>query len=118
VLLPGETNAPGTDTGIIGTPTELSLSGSGGLEPVTVMAVDKTFHPVSGVLDTISLTSTDTGPVGGISNGNVAMVNGVASFTGPTSYGFGDEGLWTITATDTTSTNIAPATSSPVTVGP
>jgi hypothetical protein len=118
VLLPGETNAPGTATGIIGTPTELSLSGSGGLEPVTVMAVDKNFYPVSGVLDTISLTSTDTGPVGGLSNGNVAMVNGVATFTGPTSYGFGDQGTWTITATDETSTNIAPDTSLPVVVGP
>ena len=118
VLLPGETNAPGTATGITGTPEELSLSASGGLEPVTVMAVDKNFYPVSGVLDSISLTSTDTGPVGGLSNGNVAMVNGTASFTGSADYSFGDEGTFTITATDETSTNIAPATSSSVTVGP
>ncbi|MGC9942124.1 MAG: hypothetical protein ABSE48_09830, partial [Verrucomicrobiota bacterium] len=118
VLLPGETNAPGTATGIVGTPTEVSLGGSGGLEPVTVLAVDKTFHPVSGVVDTISLTSTDTGPIGGLSNGNVAMVNGVATFTGSSAYGFGDEGTFTITATDVTSTNIPTATSASVTVGP
>jgi hypothetical protein len=116
VVLPGQTNAPGTATGLVGTPTAVSL-GAGGLENVTVLAVDKNYYPVSGVLDTISVSSTDSS---GISPNPVAMVNGVASFTGSSAYAFGTQGTYTITATDTTSTstNIAPATSSSVTVGP
>jgi hypothetical protein len=123
VLLPGETNAPGTATGKIGSPTPVSLSGSSGNEDVTVMAVDKNFNPISGVQDTIGLTSTDTGPVGGTSPNSIAMVNGVATFSdgvapngGP--YAFGDQGTFTITATDTSNTNIAATASSPVVVGP
>jgi hypothetical protein len=117
VLLPGEANAPGTTTGKTGTPTPVSL-GAGGLENVTVNAVDATFHIINGVTDTIHLTSTDGGPNGGVTPINVAMVNGTASFTGQSGYAFGDEGTFTITATDETTTTIAPATSSSVTVGP
>jgi hypothetical protein len=115
VLLPGETNAPGTVTGKIGTPTPVSL-GAGGIENVTVNAVDATFHIISGINDTIHLTSTDGE---GVSPNNVAMVNGTASFTGQSGYAFGDQGTFTITATDETSgSTLAPGTSSSVTVGP
>ena len=123
VLLPGETSAPNTATGKTGSPTPVSLSADNGLEDVTVMAVDKTFNPVSGVEDTIGIDSDDTGPVGGTFPNPVAMVNGVATFSdgvapngGP--YAFGDTGTFTITATDATNTNIATAASSPVVVGP
>jgi hypothetical protein len=117
VLLPGESNAPGTSTGKTGTPTPVSI-GDGGLENVTVNAVDATFHIISGVSDTIHLTSTDGGPAGGVSPNDVAMVNGTASFTGGDGYAFGDDGSFTITAVDQTSTNLVSNTSSPVTVGP
>jgi hypothetical protein len=123
VLLPGETNAPGTATGKIGSPTPVSLNASSGNEDVTVIAVDNNFYPVSGVADTIGLTSTDTGPVGGTFPNPVSMVNGVATFSDGVSphggpYAFGDQGTFTITATDSSNTNIAAAASSPVVVGP
>jgi hypothetical protein len=70
------------------------------------------------VTDTISLSSTDGGPVGGVAPVSQNMVNGVASFSGDGGYSFGDEGTFTITATDKSNPGIAPATSSSVTVGP
>jgi hypothetical protein len=81
VLLPGETNAPGTATGIVGTPTPVDLqTGTQGGATVTVLAVDPRFYPVGGVTDTISITSTDSG--GQVLNGSptAAMVNGMAQF--------------------------------------
>jgi hypothetical protein len=114
VLLPGETNAPGTATGKTGTPTPVSFA-DGGIENVTVNAVDATYHIISGVTDTISLSSTDDG---GVSPLNVAMVNGTASFTGSSGYAFGDQGTFTITATDVTNGTISAGTSSSVVVGP
>jgi hypothetical protein len=117
VLLPGETNAPGTATGKTGTPTSVSL-GAGGMEDVTVNAVDATYHIINGITDTISLSSTDAGPVGGVSPLNLSMVNGTASFTGSSGYAFGDQGAFTITATDVTNTKLTAGTSSSVTVGP
>jgi hypothetical protein len=118
VLLPGETNAPGTATGKIGTPTPVSLSANNGLENVTVNAVTANYQIVNSVTDTISLSSTDGGPVGGVAPVSQNMVNGVASFSGDGGYSFGDEGTFTITATDKSNPGIAPATSSSVTVGP
>jgi len=117
VLLPGETIAPGTLTGKTGTPTAVSLGG-GGFENVTVLACDSTYHPIPAVTDKIQLSSTD----GGAILPNAAnLVNGAITFgvTGGTSpLAFGTTGAWTVSASDTTVTNIATAVSSPVTVGP
>ena len=55
ILLPGETNAPGTATGKIGTPIPQSIAGT----DVTVNAVDASFHIVGGVTDSIRLTTSD-----------------------------------------------------------
>ena len=120
VVLPGETYAPGTATGKKGTPTPVSLSNNSGEEDVTVYAVDPKFYPVSGLTDSISLTTTDLG-ASGILPPAQTMVNGVATFNlanAPYTFLFFDAGTWTITATDTTETSIPPATSASVTVGP
>jgi hypothetical protein len=113
VLLPGETNAPGTATGIKGTPTPVDLqSGTQGGAPVTVMAVDSRFYPVGGITDSITLTSTDASGI--VLNGanSAPLVNGVASFD----WYFETPGTQTVTATDTTDTSIQPATSASVQV--
>jgi hypothetical protein len=116
VLLPGETNAPGTATGKIGTPTQQSLSGSG--TDVIVNAVDATFHIVNGPTDLIQLTCSDGSA--SLPN-NLAMVNGTASFTGVNNVLWGSQSspTFTVTATDVApATTIPPATSAPVVVGP
>jgi hypothetical protein len=110
VLLPGETNAPGTATGITGTPTPVDLI-AGGSAPVTVLAVDSRFFPVGGITDSINLTSTDS--AGGLLGANPApMVNGVVTFD----WLFGTAGSQTVTATDNSNTAIPPATSETVQV--
>jgi hypothetical protein len=117
VLLPGETNAPGTVTGKTGTPIPVSL-GAGGFVNVTVNAVDPTYHIVPGVNDTIRLTCDD---LFSILPNDAALVNGSITFgvTGATEpLAFGSTGSWTVTATDTSVTNIAAVVSSPITVGP
>jgi hypothetical protein len=105
VLLPGETNAPNTLTGKVGSPTPIS---AGSEVDVTVNAVDKTFHLVSST-DTISLATTDTGAA---VPSPAALVNGTVTMQ----LYLNDTGSWTVTATNTTSTNIPAATSSPITV--
>lgn len=119
VLLPGETNAPGTLTGKVGSPTPVSL-GAGGFINVTVNAVDSSFNIIPGVSDIIELTSDDAFSI--LPN-NAGLVNGSVTFgvTGATQpLAFGSEGTWTITASDVSvfSTNIPEAASSPVSVGP
>jgi hypothetical protein len=113
ILLPGQTNAPDTTLGYVGTPDPQSLSA---VTDVTVNAVDSTFHIISGVTDQIQLTSSDTSAY---LPDPVAMVNGTASFSEGSGLLFGSEGTWTVTAMDTTSTTITNSvTSAPVTVGP
>jgi hypothetical protein len=113
VLLPGETNAPGTATGIKGTPTAVDLqSGTQGGAPVTVLAVDSRFYPVGGITDSITLTSTDASGIVLSGNNTASMVNGVASFD----WYFETPGTQTVTATDNTTTTIPPATSESVQV--
>jgi hypothetical protein len=110
VLLPGETAAPGTPTGKTGTPTPVSL-GAGGLITFTVNAVDPNWNPVTGITDTIAITSSDgsaTLPLNG------ALVNGTATFT----VQFATTADQTITATDVTTATILPNTSSQVSVTP
>jgi hypothetical protein len=105
VLLPGETSAPGTATGKTGTPTVESVDG---LVTVTVNMVDSTWHLVSSS-DSISLSSS-TDPSAGTATGS--LVGGTAQIT---DWYFDAAGSQTITASDTTSTNILSNTSSAVT---
>ncbi len=115
ILLPGQTNAPGTVLGYVGTPTPQSFSGSG--TDITVNAVDSAFHIISGVSDIIKISTT---PGGNFLPTDTAMVNGTATFTGGNNLLWGSEGTFTVTATDiaVTATNISPVVSAPVTVGP
>jgi len=106
VLLPGETNAPNTLTGKIGTPTPVT---AGSEVDVRVNAVDATYHIVN-VADTVGLTTTDTSAS---VPSNAAMANGTITFT--TLY-LNTPGSWTVTATDQDNPLIPPATSSPITV--
>jgi hypothetical protein len=109
VLLPGETNAPGTVSGKIGTPIPQSVSTP---TSVTVNAVDATWHIVSGSFDQIQLSTTDGSAFlptpASLSNGSVTF----------TTLLFQTQGSWTVTATDTTDGTKTPNTSSSVTVGP
>jgi len=111
VILPGETNAPGTLTGKTGTPTTLSAGGPP-IETVTVNACDANWNVMTGITDMVNLTTTDTGAS---IPGDTAMVSGTVTFPPLL---FSGQGTFTVTASDTTNTNILSNTSSPVTVGP
>jgi hypothetical protein len=111
VLLAGETNAPNTATGKIGTPLPFSLSASGGLLSFVVVAVDARWFPVSGVTDTLSFSDND----GGIYTAPYALVNGAGQFTVFFSQQASNVA---ITATDATTPTITPNTSGSFTVGP
>jgi hypothetical protein len=110
VLLPGETNAPNTATGKIGMPLSYSESASNDLVDVTatVLAVDSKWNPIPGINDTIAITDNDSG----IYPNNAPLVNGMGQFSVYYFNSTPESGI-IITATDTTSTNIAPAPSSP-----
>ncbi len=110
VLLPGETNAPGTVTGKVGTPTAISL-GNGGAGNVTINAVDSTYHIVTVSGDMISLTSSDA-------SATLPAAAALANGTVTEQVFFGSTGNFTVTATDTTTATIPAVTSSSVTVGP
>ena len=110
VLLPGETNAPNTVSGVVGTPTPISLTGpSSGTAAVTVNACDANWNivPVNG--NNIVFSSSDgfasLPASGGFSNG---------SFTG--TIGFSTTGSQTVTATP--ASGYSAATSLPVTINP
>jgi hypothetical protein len=109
VLLPGETNAPNTLTGKTGTPTPANV---GDLVDVTVNAVDATWNIVNVSGDNINLTTTDgsaTTPL------DAPLANG--TLTGPNQVIlFGSPGSFTVTAKDTTHTNILSSTSASLTV--
>ena len=107
VLLPGETNAPNTLTGKVGTPSPVA---SGAFVTVTINAVDSTFHIVSS-LDTIALTSTQVSDIMPV---DAALVSGTLQ----TSVQVGDPGDRTFTATDVTDGSKTPGTSSTQTVTP
>lgn len=116
LLLPGETAAPGTPTGKTGSPVPQQL---GVPFQFTVKAVDSEWFPVSGVDNTIRLTSTDESAVvnWGYLPFETPLVNGV--FTPPTesSY-FGTPGTWTIKVEDVTDPTKQSYTSAPVVVNP
>jgi hypothetical protein len=102
VLMPGETNAPFTTTGKIGKPNDQP---SGSYVTVTVNAVDADWSVVSSCLDTVHLTSSDSGAV--IPN-DAALVNGTATFE----VLLVTAGNQTVTAADVTNAKVAAGTSS------
>lgn len=107
VLMPGETNAPGTATGKTGTPTPQTV---GTPVQVTVNAVDNSWHLVNSS-DTIHLTSNDSGaalPTDG------ALANGTANFN----VTFSAAGNFSVTASDVTDPTKASSTSASTTVSP
>ena len=107
VLLPGETNAPGTVSGKIGTPTPVNNSTD---VHFTVNACDSTWNIVNASGDFIHLTSsTDPQFVG---QSDAALANGTVQMIGD----FLTTGSQTVTVTDTSNTNITAGVSSPVTV--
>lgn len=114
VLLPGETNAPGTVSGKVGTPVAQSV-GVG--FDVTVNACDASWHIISSAPShMIHLTSSDTAPSGATLPPDAALVNGTVDFNPSTIGGviLNDAGSWTITASDATG-GLTSGTSSSVT---
>jgi hypothetical protein len=117
VLLPGQTNAPGTALGYVGTPTPISLA-TQGLNPttVTVNACDATWHIINSVSDQIHLATSDGSAY---LPPDMAMVNGTVSFADANGVLFQTQGSQTVTATDLTSITVTtPADSAPVTIDP
>ncbi len=109
ILWPGQTNAPNTPSGYVGSPSG-TANGSdlitGNPVTFTVNAVDNTYHIIPGIVDMIQIGTPNDGqsslPLG------APLTNGVATYT----VVFGTAGSQTVTATDTTETNIPTATSS------
>lgn len=118
VLWPGQTNAPGTPSGYVGSPAPESLAtGYNGLgyTPVTINAVDSTFHIVNVSGDSVYLTNSVSGSdPAAIYNPAAALNNGTVQID----LVWGTQGSWTVSAGDSSETNIPVATSSTVTVGP
>lgn len=109
VLMPGETNAPGTVTGKTGTPDPQV---PGVTFNVVVNAVDNQFNIITDVTDTIHLDTSDTGAQPYLP-ADAAMLRGTITFN---NVFFLDYGSWTITATDITNSKIASNTGSPTPV--
>jgi len=107
VLLPGETNAPGTLTGKTGTPDPQTVGNPFNL---TINACDTGWHIATSCNDTVALTSTDASAW--LGSGNATLVRGTVTIVGNTY--FGSSGTWTITATDTNS--VSPGVSTPITI--
>ncbi|HWX21186.1 MAG TPA: hypothetical protein VN578_14900 [Candidatus Binatia bacterium] len=112
VLMPGETNAPGTLTGKIGTPDVQPIST---VAYVTINAVDDSWTIVKSVTDQVQLTGcTDISAY--LYPSAVALVNGTTSTpyvlfqTAP--------GSFTVTASDVTNPSVAAGTSAATTVTP
>ncbi|MBP7008791.1 MAG: hypothetical protein KBC66_03150 [Kiritimatiellae bacterium] len=108
VLMPGETAAPGTETGKTGTP---STRTAGGGYTVTVNAVDAWWNVIGTVADTVGITGTDPNTV---LPADAALAGGTGTFavTNRTA------GTWTLTATDITDGGKTPDTSSEFAVNP
>jgi hypothetical protein len=112
VLFAGQTNAPGTALGYVGSPTPISLTTDSGIATVTINAVDSTFHIISGANDKIHIVD-DSGAGNSVDPNDTQMVNG--SLT--TDVLFETTGSFHVTASDVTSTNITSGTTPvPITV--
>jgi len=111
VLLPGETNAPGTLTGKIGTPLPQTVGNPFNL---VINACDSTWNIVtsgSSASDTVAITSSDTSAW---LPGNATLANGTVTITGD--FFFGATGTWTVTATDQPPGTLSPGVSTPITI--
>ncbi|HVM48878.1 MAG TPA: hypothetical protein VMU04_12675 [Candidatus Acidoferrum sp.] len=109
VLLPGETNAPNTASGKIGTPDPQSV---GNAFVLTVNACDSTWHIAATCNDTVAITSSDSTA---FLPSNPTLVSGTAVIS-PADFFFGQAGTWTVTATDVTTNAVAAGTSTAITV--
>jgi hypothetical protein len=110
ILLPGETNAPNTVSGKIGTPTAQSISAE---TFVTINMCDLHWNIVNSS-DTVQVTSSDG--LASLPSPNGSLVNG--TLTEGMFFGTQPSTNTTVTASDVTSPSILPNTSSQVTVGP
>ncbi len=112
ILWPGETNAPGTGSGVIGTPTPINAND---IVNVTINAVDSTYHIVNVSGDQIVAGTGNDANVIWAGDGS----NNYTTLSGGTAQGvvtIVSPGSYTLTLEDNTNTNIPPATSSSITV--
>ena len=105
VLMPGETNSPGSVNAKVGTPASQTV---GVPFSVTVNAIDNSGHIVNSS-DVIHLTSSDAGAT---LPADAALSRGTATFT----VTFSATGSYTITATDVTDSSKSPSTGATTTV--
>jgi hypothetical protein len=110
VLLPGETNAPNTVSGKIGTPIAQSLSTE---TFVTINMCDQNWNIVNSS-DQVKLTSSDL--TADLPSPDGFLVNG--TLTEGMFFGTQSPPQYTVSASDDTTPSILSNTSSPVTVGP
>ena len=106
VLMPGESAAGGTATGKTGTPTTQS---AGNPFTITVRAVDQYWNLVSGINDSVHLTSTDAFawmPADTVLNNGQCLIQ----------VRLHKSGQQTITASDNANSSILTDTSSPITI--
>src|SRR5439155_18602824 len=106
LLLPGETNAPGTVTGKIGTPSPENAASAFTL---IVNAVDANWNLANTVTHTVSITSSD---VAATLPSNAALVAGTQVF----GFTFGSGGTQSVIANDVTDGSKTPSTNT-ITVG-
>src|SRR5207253_5476335 len=102
ILAPGETAAPGSATGKIGTPMAQT---AGTLFTLTVNAVDANWNPITNVTHTVGITSSDSNAV---LPPNAALASGTGTFT----VTMKTAGSRTVTATDLTDGTKTASTSS------
>jgi hypothetical protein len=113
VLLPGETNAPGTASGKIGTPLPQTV---GNPFDIIVNACDGRWNIATSCSDTVDITSSDTSA--GLP-ADAPMVFGTVTFSSSLNpFYFGSTGTWTITASDVTTNAVKSGTSTPITISP
>lgn len=110
VLLPGETNAPGTPTGKTGTPDPITL---GAIVPVTIHSVDADWNISSSTPHTVHLVI-DPVDASNFVDPDAALTGGTATILVQINVA----GTYTITATDVTDGTLTAGTSASFTVNP
>ncbi len=108
LLVPGQTAAPGTASGLSGTPlTQIAFTSFG----VTVNAVDANWNLVNTVADTAGIAASDA-------TATLPPNAGLASGTQNFSLAFNTNGSFTVTASDLSDNSKSPYTSPAITVSP
>jgi len=115
ILFPGETAAPGTPTGKTGSPTPISIAGTGGgFVNITVNAVNSDYTLMTSVTNALAFTSSDLA-ASLPASGSTVLAGGTALVT----IQLQTQGNQTVTATDVTITNkVITGISSPVSITP